>query len=206
MGGKPQIIDADAGQIEQVLMNLCVNAKDAIPGGGTILIAVGQGTIDAEFKRQHTWAREGEYVALKVSDTGNGMAPEVLDHIFEPFFTTKPIGQGTGLGLATRILRDSGYRVLVARDGEEAVRLFTEQGAVIQLVLLDVVMPKLSGKAAGKQIREINRWVPILYSTGYDFNLLESSLVPEAEDKLIMKPFVRQELLRKVREHLNRGD
>lgn len=211
---------------------------------------------------------------LKVSDTGKGMTPEILEHIFEPFFTTKEVGRGTGLGLATvygivkqhegflhveseagqgstfhlffplvpgknvqqegttgqtiskgqgetillaeddarvrlvaeRTLREAGYRVRVARDGEEALRIFDEdEGSSIQLVLLDVVMPRLSGKSAGEKIRTINPLVPIVYMTGYDFNLLESGLVPEARDGIMQKPFDQHDLLQKVREWLDRG-
>jgi PAS domain S-box-containing protein len=273
MAGGECMIYADAGQIEQALMNLCVNARDAMPEGGEIRIELDRKSIDAEFHKENPWAQEGEFVELKVSDTGKGMTPEILEHIFEPFFTTKEVGRGTGLGLATvygiakqhdgflhveseigrgsifhlflpvvqgglveeqtghskemtmgrgemillaeddervrrvaeRTLREAGYRVLVAQDGEEALRIFEEERAVaIQLVLLDVVMPRLSGKAAGEKIRAMNSTVPIVYITGYDFNMLESGLVPEAREGVIQKPFDQHDLLRKVREWLDR--
>jgi PAS domain S-box-containing protein len=94
-------ICADAGQIEQVLMNLCVNARDAMPEGGRITIQTGNASFDAEYARRKPWARQGEFVRLSVSDTGIGIPEEIQGRIFEPFFTTKEVGRGTGLGLAT---------------------------------------------------------------------------------------------------------
>jgi len=108
--------------------------------------------------------------------------------------------------VAERTLREAGYRVRVARDGEEALRIFDVEGdSSIQLVLLDVVMPQLSGKAAAEKIRAMNPSVPIVYMTGYDFNLLESGLVPEARDSVLQKPFEQHDLLQKVREWLDRA-
>ncbi|MDK2971605.1 MAG: hypothetical protein PWP23_1360 [Candidatus Sumerlaeota bacterium] len=94
-------IHADRGMIEQTIVNLCVNARDAMPEGGTITLATSNITIGEQFIATHQWAVEGEYVLLSVTDTGIGMNKETLDHIFEPFFTTKEVGKGTGLGLAT---------------------------------------------------------------------------------------------------------
>ena len=94
-------IYADPVHMEQILMNLCVNSRDAMPGGGQITIRSQNATIDRGFCKNHSWAREGDFVLLSVSDTGVGMTREVLEHIFEPFFTTKEAVKGTGLGLAT---------------------------------------------------------------------------------------------------------
>ena len=94
-------VEADSGQVEQVLVNLCVNARDAMPGGGRITLSTSLVTVGAEFLEARPWARPGRFVLLKVSDNGPGIPPEILEHIFEPFFTTKDVGKGTGLGLAT---------------------------------------------------------------------------------------------------------
>jgi PAS domain S-box-containing protein len=107
---------ADPGQIEQVLTNLVINARDAMPLGGTIRISTTNADVDAQFARRHQGLRAGRYVTLTVEDDGDGMAPEVLAHIFEPFFTTKAPGQGTGLGMATvyGIVKQSGGYVAIA--------------------------------------------------------------------------------------------
>ncbi len=99
-GSVPRIL-ADPGHIEQVIVNLCVNARDAMPNGGTLRIETASVAIDADAAAQHPGAAAGPYVVLAISDTGTGMPPEVVEHIFEPFFTTKEVGKGTGLGLAT---------------------------------------------------------------------------------------------------------
>ena len=92
---------ADPGQLQQILMNLCVNARDAMPNGGVITIRTSLAEIDAAFCQDHSWARKGTYVVLQVADSGTGINPEDLERIFDPFFTTKDVGHGTGLGLAT---------------------------------------------------------------------------------------------------------
>ena len=201
------VIWADPGQIEQVLMNLSLNARDAMPDGGRLLVETQNVWVGEDYQRAHPYALPGNYVLLRVLDTGVGMDTETLTHIFEPFFTTKEIGRGTGLGLATvygivkqhkgfvdvdstpgqgtafrvylplgngsaeisekpafftmrggseciliaednddlrdaaqEILQSLGYRVIAAKDGEEAVRIFEQQPEAIDLVFLDVVM------------------------------------------------------------------
>jgi PAS domain S-box-containing protein len=94
------VVRADPGAIEQILMNLVTNSRDAMPGGGALRLVVGYGTLDQEYRRTHGWGTPGEYVMLSVADTGAGMDQKTQQHIFEPFFTTKPVGQGTGLGMA----------------------------------------------------------------------------------------------------------
>jgi PAS domain S-box-containing protein len=96
----PAIVSADPIQVEQALMNLAVNAMDAMSDGGKIIIETGRATLDEEFCQTHLGARPGEYVLLTISDTGHGMDKEILEHVFEPFYTTKEVGKGTGLGLA----------------------------------------------------------------------------------------------------------
>ena len=265
------IVWADRGQIEQVLMNLCVNSRDAMPEGGTITVEVENVRIDEEYCESHVWAKPGRYVLLSVTDTGCGMDDEILKNIFEPFFTTKPAGEGTGLGLATvyglvkqhggmihvysevgigttfkiylphtersatdvgdkiegpapggtetilvaeddemvlqltkDALEDAGYTVLTAVDGEDALSLFEENADAIDLMLLDVVMPKLGGRVVFERIHKEHPQVRVLFASGYSMNAIHTNFVLDEGLTLLQKPHNRAELLRKVREVLDR--
>ena len=264
-------IHVDPGQFEQVVMNLCVNARDAMPTGGRLAIETENVILDAEFCRDRLWAVEGCYILLLVSDTGHGMDEETRAQIFEPFFTTKDVGQGTGLGLATvygivkqhgglihvssapgegttfriyipctehslkesspqkslepaaggretilvaededtvrqlvmRMLASAGYTVLEASDGEEAVRLFDEHNGGIDLVLFDVIMPKLGGRDAMDRIRARHPRARFLFSSGYSANAIDTNFVIQNGLHLINKPYRKADLLRAVREELD---
>lgn len=113
-------VEADLGQMQQVLMNLCVNARDAMPGGGRIMIETENVLVEQDYVLVNTWARAGRFIRLSVTDDGTGMKPEVLDKIFEPFFTTKDEGNGTGLGLATV------YGIVQQHDG--LIHCYSEEG------------------------------------------------------------------------------
>jgi len=263
-------VSVDPGQIEQVIMNLVLNARDAMPDGGSILIQTSNADISSAYKTSHPWASEGPYVMLTVTDTGCGMDEATQSRIFEPFFSTKPEGEGTGLGLATvygiikqhggfislysepghgtsfkiflplvnrsaaelglremgdvvggnetillaedsetvrdlsvRILRGAGYRVLTACDGEEAVATFAAHADQIDLVLLDVIMPRLHGRAAFERISAIRPGVRVAFSTGYSTHGLHDHLIPDGDPHLIQKPYNPKDLLRFVRETLD---
>ncbi len=264
------IVRADPGQIEQILMNLCVNARDAMPGGGTITIETDNVKVDEVFCETHSWAEAGSYALLRVSDTGCGIDNDTLTQVFEPFFTTKEPGQGTGLGLSTVyglvkqheglihvqseigngtafsiylplidpsaisaatkpkgpvaggtetillaeddaivqrlsqvFLERAGYTVLIANDGEEALRVFEEHANTIDLALLDVMMPKLGGHAVFEHIKEKNPQVRVLFASGYSMNAIHTGFVLDKGLALIQKPCLRDDLLRKVREVLD---
>jgi len=264
-------IFADHGQIEQVLINLCVNARDAMPDGGKITIETGNVYFSSTFCSNNPWAKEGKYVSLEIADTGLGMSTEIREHIFEPFFTTKEVGEGTGLGLATvygvikqhdgainiisepemgtkfqlffpasiekpssitekvsgiietrgdetillaeddeqvrnimvRVLERAGYRVLLARDGEEAINVFYNNGEDVSLAILDVVMPKKNGKAVLESIRNFNSNIPVIFCTGYSRDYLGSKYEPEDNTDLIQKPISPDELIKKIKYLLN---
>jgi PAS domain S-box-containing protein len=262
---------ADRGHLDQIVMNLCVNARDAMPGGGDITVTIGSRRLDAAFAAAHSWAREGEFVTIQVDDTGEGIPPELLPRIFEPFFTTKEVGKGTGLGLATvyaivkrydglididtavgrgtRIsiflppgtgeaaaapaatmrttpagngeliliaedeaavrelavqqLGRAGYRVVAARDGVDAVRLFAEHEADIQLAFLDVMMPNGDGRSVRREIGVRRPDLPVLFATGYgDRNGRTRDAI---QDPLIEKPYSGAALLATIREILDRA-
>ncbi len=263
------MIHADKGQIEQILMNLCVNARDAMPGGGALTIETSVAELDEEFHEADALAKPGGYVRLNVTDTGRGMDEETRRRIFEPFFTTKSLGEGTGLGLSTVfgivrqhngmihvqsavgvgttfsihlpavedaeqaeqskaafskggaetilladddegvrilaeiLLRRAGYTVLTASDGEEAIHVFDEHADRIDLALLDVVMPKLGGKAVHDHIRGKRPGTPVLFASGYSTEFFKSDFVLDEGMRLMHKPFSRDVLLRKVREILD---
>ena len=226
-------IEADPSQLDQVILNLCVNAKDAMPKGGTLLLKTENVELDEEFCRLHSYGKPGSYVMLTVSDTGVGMDRATQEHIFEPFFTTKEMGEGTGLGLAMvygivkqhrgfihvyselgkgstfriyipscegvselapvligapgngsgtilvaednaalrelaeEVLTARGYRVILAEDGSEAVRIFQERYREIDLALLDVVMPAMSGPEAFLQMMALRPNLPVIFTTGH---------------------------------------
>jgi PAS domain S-box-containing protein len=264
-------VRADQSQIEQVILNLVVNARDAMPTGGRLVIETSRVDVDESFEDQHLGLKPGPYVLISVADTGCGMDRETLKHIFEPFFTTKERGKGTGLGLATvygaitqsegriwaysepgrgttfRIylprltrsghpesvvapsessirgsetvlvvedentvrliavgnLRKAGYRVLEARDGEEALQVAAAHDGPIHLVLTDVIMPGIHGPTLVKRLQEGRPEVRALYMSGHADDALLHHGVIDGSLAFLEKPFTRRELTRKVREVLD---
>ncbi len=256
---------ADPGQIEQVLINLAVNARDAMPAGGTLMVQTATADIDASHTASQVGLLPGRYASMKVSDTGIGMPRDVIDHAFEPFFTTKPKGEGTGLGLATvygivtqaggyiqiysepgvgtmftillpatgqeiriepaaepkpargagetvlivedepalrevthRILSRAGYRVLAAASGPEAIEIVTDYPGHIDVLLTDVIMPRMLGKEAAERIRAMRPGIKVLFMSGYTQGFLDIQGVVEPGIILLEKPFTEASLLIKL--------
>ncbi len=128
-GSDVKTVHADPGQMEQVLMNLCLNARDAMPGGGRILIETANIDADAGFCRHHAWAKPGKFVMISVSDTGIGIPRELQEHVFEPFFTTKEVGKGTGLGLSVV------YGIVRSHEGMIHLYSEPEHGTTMKIYL-----------------------------------------------------------------------
>jgi PAS domain S-box-containing protein len=261
-------VQADPGQMNQVLMNLCLNARDAIDGSGTIKIETNCLHLKEVKQFNHPDATPGYYVRLSVTDSGCGMTPEVRAHIFEPFFTTKEVGKGTGLGLAmvfgivkqhkgwiectsevnrgtrfdiylprtdsvlhestvstprpvsfasvsqtilvvddeamlrqmvSRVLKKEGFFVLEAEDGQEAIEIYQREQHRIDLVILDLTMPRLSGQDAFRIMRQMNPEVKVLFTSGY----AEEQISSEEKQSImgfIEKPYRLTEVVRIIRE------
>jgi PAS domain S-box-containing protein len=264
-------IKADPGQLEQVLMNLVVNARDAMTNGGKIIIGTAPAELDEHYASRHSDVRAGQYVVLAVSDTGCGMDEKTKSQIFEPFFTTKAVGKGTGLGLSTvygivkqaeghvlvysepgkgttfklyfprvrekaeepvsrkdqepprgtetilvveddkdlrhltvKLLQDGGYRVVEAKDAEEALRLLEVTTPPIDLLLSDVVMPGKSGVELLEQARISHPSVRSLFMSGYAGDLVALRGAMKAAS-FLEKPFTRNSLLMKVYSAMHPG-
>ncbi len=261
---------ADPAQIEQVLMNLCLNARDAMPSGGKLVIETQNVEIRDEYCRTHLEAQPGSYVLLSVSDTGVGMDEATQERIFEPFFTTKEPSKGTGLGLATvygivkqhggfinlysepgtgtsfriylraetgthkaaatttmdgprrgtetilvaddheglrgsaaEMLNALGYRTIVARDGAEALQLFEANHEGIDLVLMDMVMPKVSGPDAYAKMAEIRPGLRAIFTTGYSMETAGMMSSLKARTGILQKPYGLMDLSQKIRSALD---
>jgi two-component system, cell cycle sensor histidine kinase and response regulator CckA len=266
-----QAIYADRTQIEQVLMNLCLNARDAMPQGGHLVVETRNVEIGDEFSDVHFYGSPGKYVLLSVSDSGVGMNKETLDRIFEPFFTTKEPGKGTGLGSATvygvvkqhegfvnvyselghgttfrvylpaakvvsdvaqapipdrvvtgtetvllaedheelreiaeETLTSAGYHVIVANNGEDAVRLFRAHVNEVKVVVLDVIMPRLTGVGAFSQVCAMKPDVPVIFTTGHTEELASLSSGIQSAAGFLQKPYSPKALCQAVRSALSR--
>ena len=267
-------VEADYGQLEQVVMNLALNARDAMRSGGRLTIE----TLDVDLPEGYAYRQvgidipAGQYVMMVVADTGHGMSPEVKARLFEPFFTTKPTTQNTGLGLATvygivvqsggyiwvdsepgkgtafkiclprvdseaesvppperrrvptegsetillvedeqavrtvatRVLRNQGYFVLSACNGEEALSLADQVGGAIDLVITDVIMPDMAGPALVGQI--LQKWpgIRIVYMSGYAQNDKIRAEMADRDTSFLQKPFSADSLLLTIREVLDK--
>jgi two-component system, cell cycle sensor histidine kinase and response regulator CckA len=263
-------VRVDPGQLEQVIVNLAVNARDAMPQGGRLTIETANTMLDATYARRHVGVSAGAYVMLAVSDTGVGMDAVTQARIFEPFFTTKEPGKGTGLGLATvygivkqsgghirvysepaagtvfrvylprtdagadveapvearlprgtetlllvedeeevrtlarEVLEGSGYTLLEATTASDAILIAERHVGLIDILLTDVVMPRMSGRALAETIANLRPETKILYMSGYTDDAIIRHGVLEAGTPFLEKPFTPLTLAAKVREVLDR--
>jgi two-component system cell cycle sensor histidine kinase/response regulator CckA len=262
---------ADPGQMEQVIVNLVLNARDAMPAGGTITIETANREITAEEAEKHGM-EPGPGVLLSISDTGQGMDSETMGHLFQPFFTTKERGKGTGLGLSTvygiikqhhgdvwahsllghgttftiwlpqaaaaqqpadvavparpvsmpgdetillvedeenvrrllrHVLAKRGYQVLEASHAEEALAIFNSEGNSIDLLLTDMVMPRMSGRELAERIQSVRPGIPVIYMSGYTDDVLVRTGALSPGMSFLQKPLRPEVLTSKVREALD---
>jgi CheY-like chemotaxis protein len=262
-------VKADPSQIEQVIMNLAVNARDAMPRGGKLVIETANVYLDEAYAHKHAGLQPGPYVMLAVRDMGSGMNPETVSHIFEPFFTTKEKGKGTGLGLAMvygvvtqsgghvaveskpgkgsnfkvylpcveslgaaepqhpaealkgsetillvedeepvrrlacEILQASGYTILEASGGLDALQVCETYGSEIHLMVTDVVMPGMSGRELADELSSVRPEMKVLYVSGYTEDSIGQYGVLEEGVNFLQKPFRPSDLARKAREVLD---
>ena len=270
------LIRTDPGQFDQVVINLAVNAKDAMPGGGRITIETSRVSVESTLQPGHGVMPAGDYVLIRVTDTGSGIAEEDIEHIFEPFFSTKGVGEGTGLGLSTvygivrqsegyvfvdsasgegttfsiylpaytaadaaaagepilsgphatepilaedltgggnillvededavrlfgsRALRNKGYRVIEASDGEEALHALNDFDETVDLIITDVVMPGMDGHTLVRLIKEKMPEIKVILISGYSEEAIPGDI--GADIHFLSKPFSLQDLAGKVKD------
>jgi CheY-like chemotaxis protein len=264
-------VKADSGQIEQMIINLAINAHDTMPNGGKLKIETANITLDDAYARQHPEMTSGKYIMLVVRDTGAGMTEEMKKHLFEPFFSAKDTGKGTGLGLAAaygivqqnhghivvdsapgqgtafriyfprladagmapeydqghipsprtetvllvedesavrevaaRLLHERGYHVIVAANGDEALQLARAHAKdKIHILIIDVVMPRLSGKIVADQIKALQPDMKVLFISGYADDAGMQPGKGDASLAFLQKPFSPALLAHKIREMLD---
>lgn len=215
-------VRADAGQIEQALVNLSINAQDAMPEGGTLTIEARDIDLDESYTDRHPEIVPGAYVMLAVNDTGIGMEAQVIEHIFEPFYTTKELG--TGLGLSTvygivkqhggsisvyseknhgSMLESLGYQVLSAENPDRCIELVKNCRSTINLLLTDVVMPRMNGKDLYDRLHRMRPDLRVIFMSGYTSNVIGHHGVLDQGTHFIQKPFSIHTLSEKVRHVLD---
>jgi two-component system cell cycle sensor histidine kinase/response regulator CckA len=267
-------VNGAAGQLEQAFLNVCLNARDAMPDGGKLLISSENVVIDETYPRLSWNMKRGSYIKASISDTGIGMDAGTKQKIFEPFYTTKKRGEGTGLGLnmvygivdkhggfinvysevgrgtsfnvylpageeiapeeletverediplgdgelilviddepvvrdlGRDMLEKLGYRTFTAADADEGLKLFNEHRNDIEMVILDIIMPGASGQDVLGRIRETDRDVLVLLSSGYNKSFIGEEFLDDARLGFIQKPYSMEDLARKVRKLLDRN-
>lgn len=263
----PAIVEGDDGQIQQAVLNLCLNARDAMPNGGIIVINCRPVHMDEEHATQFHDGKPGDYIMLSIADSGSGIPQHILNHIYEPFFTTKEQGKGTGLGLSVvygvirghngyisvnseinsgtiftiylpqaksvqsgkkprqdvseirggherilliedeisvgeigaDILKELGYSIEIAHNGWEAIQKLSARTVPFDLVILDMNMPRMSGKATFGSIKEMFPNIKVLVCSGYSATMLDDGRFAQSIDGFIQKPYELEEIAQKIR-------
>ncbi len=267
-------VEADPNQLEAAILNLAVNARDAMPEGGTLTVETANARLDETYAADHAEVAPGQYVVIAVTDTGSGMRRETAARVFEPFFTTKEVGKGTGLGLSmvygftkqsgghvkiyteeghgttvkiylprlmsdvqieettfeadpevsqaqelilvveddddvrsytVECLRELGYRVIEAHDGEAALRIFERQDDRIDLLFTDVVMPGMTGRELADRVHELHPEMKVLFTSGYTRNAIVHGGRLDDGVEMIAKPFTYTGLAQKIADVLDKG-
>ncbi|MFC1726442.1 PAS domain S-box protein [candidate division KSB1 bacterium] len=266
---KTDNIEADRNQMIQIFTNIIINARDAMPRGGELIIKTENVFLDEDFVRTHAEFKPGNYVKISVTDSGIGMPKDIMDRIFEPFFSTKGEGKGTGLGLATvygivknhyghiscyseqgegttfcvylpvtgkkiektekrekvftgsetilvvddekdirestaTLLKSLGYEVFTASDGQQALKIYEKNKNDIDLIIIDMIMPTLSGKETYLELKKINPDVQVILASGYSQNGKATDIINEGVQAFIQKPFRMHELSGLIRKLLSK--
>ncbi len=261
-------VSADKGQLEQIIINLIVNSRDAIEGNGKVIISTQSVEFVESFCIENSWAKPGKYVKISIEDDGPGIEKDKRSKVFDPFFTTKEVGKGTGLGLAIvysvankhngfvhieesrfggaqfdvylpvsqltselrartdeeaieafegtetvllaedselvrnfagRMLRKSGYEVIFAVDGTEAVEKFVEHQDEIDILVFDIIMPGQTGKVAYEEIKKYAPNIPVVFCSGYHEEILDTKFFSNFNGTFLAKPYRSSDLLGRIR-------
>lgn len=267
----PMIVEGDEGQLQQSILNICINSRDAMPEGGVLVINCRPVYIDKDHARQFTDGKPGDYALVTIADSGCGIPQQLLQRIYEPFFTTKDHGKGTGLGLwgvynvirshngyihveselnsgtvfsiyipraldgrmvksdvekggeivggnehillvedeisvgevGSDILKDLGYKIETARNGREALQVLADTKRPFDLVILDMNMPRMGGRATFDRIKELFPALKILVCSGYSATMIDDGVFTHAIDGFIQKPYELEDIARKIRDILS---
>ena len=266
------LINGDKTAIDQIVMNLCLNAIDAMTDGGILTIRTINRIIGSSAQSEHPQVKPGEYILMEVSDTGHGIKSEIIDLIFEPFYTTRVVGEGTGLGLSMvfglvkqhnghifctsevnigttfiiflpvlkknvieeysslvagkihtgsgtilivedeedlikileEMLVELGYKVIIARNGQEALQIFADRSQIIDLVISDIIMPKMGGKELYEELKRKNPLIKFLFTSGYASKGFYKKFDMKPEIIILKKPFRLDEVSSRVKELLEK--
>jgi signal transduction histidine kinase/CheY-like chemotaxis protein len=257
------MVKGDEAQLQQIILNICLNARDAMPGGGKIEISTENVRLDEEITEINPWAEPGDYIRLSISDTGCGIDDKTQEKIFDPFFTTKQGSKGTGLGLASvyrlvknhqghvqvkskvgqgttfevylpvwkkkekilnkeaetilivdneemirkkaqTVLRNKGFKVLVAGDNQAAIDILNKQGDNIDLVILDLVSPNINNDQNYNILKRIRSNIRVLLSSDYNLSRMTTKNLSKRSAGILRKPYQPRDLLQKVNKALGK--